>query len=78
MLFVLGKENKMKIVLGYTKYTEETFVLPKKFEFLFKKDEYEWTDDEWDLLEDFHKWKLKITDCDYNMDVDIIDIIDTI
>lgn len=42
----------MKILLHNNDTQEEIiFTVPKKWEFYFKKDEYEYTDKEWDLLE---------------------------
>ena len=62
----------MKIEVGYFMYDTEKYVtewidLPKRFKFYFKKDESEYTDNEWDKLEQFRDW----LECQYGYDVEI-------
>lgn len=63
----------MKIKLGFNKYVEEDFELPKKFEIILTKDENDYTDEEWDLNEEFNDWLHSITGDPYcTEDVEII------
>lgn len=41
----------MKVKLSYYKPITETFNVPKEWEFFFKKNECDWTDEEWELSE---------------------------
>lgn len=57
----------MKIKLGF--YVEEEFELPEKFEFIFTKEEDDYTDEEWVLYwEEFNKWKGEVTGLDGEYD----------
>ena len=66
----------MKVKIGYTKYVEEEFELPKKFQFRFTKDEDDYTDKEWDIIEngEFDSWLRSNTD--FGEDIEIIDYYD--
>jgi hypothetical protein len=66
----------MKVVLGFSEYVEKEFELPKKFEFLFDEnlDEENYTDEQWDLQEEFCCWTYETTHCCEYDEVDIISI----
>lgn len=42
----------MKVSITYVVEKTETFDVPKEWEFYFKKDEDDYTDEEWDRLQD--------------------------
>lgn len=42
----------MKVEISYVVEKTETFDVPKEWEFYFKKDEDDYTDEEWDRLQD--------------------------
>lgn len=41
----------MKVEINYVTIVTEVVTVPKEWEFYFKKDESEYTDKEWDVLE---------------------------
>lgn len=41
----------MKVEISYVTTVTEVVTVPKEWEFYFKKDEDEYTDKEWDILE---------------------------
>lgn len=43
----------MKLLISYSKPTEEIVEVPKKYEFKFLKDEDDWTDEEWNLNDEW-------------------------
>ena len=43
----------MKLLISYSKPTEEIIEVPKKYEFKFLKDEDDWTDEEWELNDEW-------------------------
>lgn len=46
--------------------------IPKKYEFRFIKDEDEWTDEEWDLNDEYFEWVDKQLKCTEDCEWDII------
>ena len=46
--------------------------IPKKYEFRFTKDEDDWSDEEWDLNDEYFEWVSKQLKCDDDCEYDII------
>ena len=46
--------------------------IPKKYEFRFIKDEDEWTDEEWDLNDEYYKWVDRQLNCDDYCEYNIV------
>lgn len=46
----------MKVVVGYRRYVEEEITIPKEFEFVFEKDEDDFTDEEWEKLDEWSEY----------------------
>ena len=41
----------MKVEISYIKRVTEVITVPKEWEFYFRKDEDDWTNEEWDITE---------------------------
>lgn len=70
----------MKAVVQYPILITKEITIPKKLEFKFKKDEEDYTDEEWDFLDKFEEIllienKIDITDVDLSY-LDILDYSD--
>ena len=62
----------MKIILGYFQndnYINEIFELPPMFNFISNKDTDDWSNEEFDLYEEFLKWKHRVTDVEDDRDI---------
>ena len=46
--------------------------IPKKYEFRFIKDDNDWTDEEWDLNDEYFDWVDKQLKCDDDCEYEIV------
>lgn len=70
----------MKVELGYPTYVTKWVDLPEKFNFIFQKDEDDFTPEEYDLYwEDFQNWKCDVAygHHHYAQFLDAVDVIET-
>lgn len=58
----------MKVEISYIKRVTKVITVPKEWEFYFRKDEDDWTDEEWDRTE--NEYFLNLSDDEYE-DIEI-------
>lgn len=60
----------MKVEISYTVTKTEVITVPKEWEFYFKKDEGDYTDEEWNILDNRQFLDLPYDDVDVESEVE--------